>query len=178
LRGGSTRYARLGFWIRTYRVYGTTEELTAAHAVNLAVGMRRLYGARVLLIDADSDSGFHAALAVQVDGKMVPLGRAKQRTLLAAPARAQPGRRFLAPGRAAMDGKPRETAANNLQVHISKLRSALEPERPPGASSRLLLSQSSGYLLLVRPDQLDLPRFGRLAEEGRTCLSVSRLFRA
>jgi DNA-binding SARP family transcriptional activator len=48
----------------------------------------------------------------------------------------------------------------------------------------LLLNQSSGYVLAVGPDQLDLHRFERMAEDGRKALATgdpelaARMFRA
>src|SRR5713101_8199135 len=101
--------------------------------------------------------GILGPLEVRVDGQVVRLGGAKQRTLLAAlllePNRVVASERLV---ELLWGGEPPETAANNLQVYISQLRRALEPKRAPGAPSKLLLSQSSGYRLVVGPDQLDL----------------------
>ena len=65
-----------------------------------------------------------------------------------------------------------ETAAKALQVHISQLRKALEPERGPGDPGRILATRSPGYMLALEPDQLDLARFERLAAAGREALAA------
>ena len=58
---------------------------------------------------------------------------------------------------------PPETASNVLQVYVSQLRKALEPD---GAPYRVLLSRPSGYLLQVGPDELDSVTFERLLEKA------------
>src|SRR6266849_7090299 len=97
--------------------------------------------------------GILGPLEVRADEKVVRLGGAKQRTLLSA-LLLEPNRVIAAERLVELlwGDEPPETAANNLQVHISQLRRALEPERPPGAPAKLLLSQSSGYLLVVEAD--------------------------
>jgi DNA-binding SARP family transcriptional activator len=64
-----------------------------------------------------------------------------------------------------------ETAGKALQVHVSRLRKALEPRRGPGDPGRVLITKSPGYMLALEPDQLDLTRFDRLAGEGRAALA-------
>jgi DNA-binding SARP family transcriptional activator len=68
------------------------------------------------------------------------------------------------------DGPP-DTAAKALQVHISQLRKALEPDRRPGEPGRVVITRSPGYLIELDPDQLDLGRFERLAAKGRGALA-------
>jgi DNA-binding SARP family transcriptional activator len=51
-------------------------------------------------------------------------------------------------------------AANTLQFHISRLRKRLAP-------SEAILTQEPGYVIRVRPDELDLFRFERLVEEAQ-----------
>lgn len=68
--------------------------------------------------------------------------------------------------------EPPKTAAKSLQVLISQLRRLLEPERKPGASGNVLVTRLPGYVLHLDPDQLDLDRFRRLAEEGRAALGA------
>jgi DNA-binding SARP family transcriptional activator len=66
--------------------------------------------------------------------------------------------------------QPPETAAKLVQLYVSRLRNALEPDRVgPG---NVLVTQTPGYLLRVDPDDLDLHRFERLLEEGRAALSA------
>src|SRR5919197_5882726 len=54
-----------------------------------------------------------------------------------------------------------ETAAKIVQLYVSDLRKAIDPER------RLLVTQRPGYRLDVEPEQLDAARFERLAEAAR-----------
>ena len=55
---------------------------------------------------------------------------------------------------------PPPTAAKALQVHLSKLRSALGPEQP-------IVTLPSGYAIRLEPDQLDLARFEALSAQAR-----------
>jgi DNA-binding SARP family transcriptional activator len=56
-----------------------------------------------------------------------------------------------------------EDAAAALRVNVSRLRKAL-PEN-------VLMTRSPGYVIRVGPDQLDLHRFERLVDEGRSLLA-------
>jgi DNA-binding SARP family transcriptional activator/ABC-type glycerol-3-phosphate transport system substrate-binding protein/tRNA A-37 threonylcarbamoyl transferase component Bud32 len=60
---------------------------------------------------------------------------------------------------------------NALWVHVSNLRSALEPERLPRSEGTILLTRAPGYLLRVEPRELDSNQFERLVSEGRGLLS-------
>jgi DNA-binding SARP family transcriptional activator/pimeloyl-ACP methyl ester carboxylesterase len=62
-------------------------------------------------------------------------------------------------------GQPRGT--DSLQVRLSELRKAL---RSAGEADRLV-TQSPGYLLRVRPGELDALRFEQLAAEGNAALA-------
>jgi len=73
---------------------------------------------------------------------------------------------------------PPKTAGKALQVHISQLRKALEPERGTGDTAQLLITKPPGYMLSVEPDQLDLTRFDHLASEGRAALASGEPQRA
>jgi predicted ATPase/DNA-binding SARP family transcriptional activator len=55
---------------------------------------------------------------------------------------------------------PPATAAKAVQVHLSKLRSALGPEQP-------IVTRPSGYTVNIEPEQLDLARFEALSERAR-----------
>jgi DNA-binding SARP family transcriptional activator len=59
-------------------------------------------------------------------------------------------------------GSPPSTAANALQVYVSRLRKLLGREA--------LMTRSPGYLLHVEPDQVDALRFERLVEGAREAL--------
>jgi DNA-binding SARP family transcriptional activator len=69
------------------------------------------------------------------------------------------------------DGHPPNGAANTLQAYVSQLRRLLEPGRPSGTASDLLLTQARGYLLRAEDDAIDAWRFRRLAQAGRRALS-------
>ena len=57
---------------------------------------------------------------------------------------------------------PPASAAGSLQVNVHALRKAIGPER--------IVTRSPGYAIRVEPDELDVLRFERLAEEGRRAL--------
>ena len=65
--------------------------------------------------------------------------------------------------------QPPASAAKSLQVHVSRLRRALEGERANGADS-VVVTRGGGYLVRVGPGELDLERFERLLEEGSGAL--------
>jgi DNA-binding SARP family transcriptional activator/ABC-type glycerol-3-phosphate transport system substrate-binding protein len=67
------------------------------------------------------------------------------------------------------DGKDHQ---NSLWVVVSRLRAALEPDRPKRTDGTILLTAPSGYLLAIDPDDLDATRFEALAAEGRALLDV------
>jgi DNA-binding SARP family transcriptional activator len=97
-------------------------------------------------------------------GREVPLGGPKQRALLAALLlRANE----VVPSDRLIDDvwgeDPPEDAAAALRVNVSRLRKALPHD--------VLTTRSPGYVLRVEPDALDLQRFERLVDEGRTLLA-------
>src|SRR5215208_5580275 len=59
--------------------------------------------------------------------------------------------------------EPPERAAGALRVNVSRLRKALPQD--------VLTTRSPGYVLRVEPDQLDLHRFERLVDAGRSLLA-------
>src|SRR5882757_10592326 len=67
-------------------------------------------------------------------------------------------------------GVPPARAAATVQVFVSNLRRALEPDRPRGAPPRLLVTCSPGYALHAEPGAIDAHEFVRLAEQGRLAL--------
>ncbi|HET8757311.1 MAG TPA: BTAD domain-containing putative transcriptional regulator, partial [Solirubrobacteraceae bacterium] len=56
---------------------------------------------------------------------------------------------------------PPPTAAKAVQVHLSRLRSALGPEQP-------IVTRPAGYAVSIEPEQLDLARFEALSERARS----------
>jgi DNA-binding SARP family transcriptional activator len=73
--------------------------------------------------------------------------------------------------------RPPATAAKTVQVHISRLRSALAQPAPSG-SGGLVLTREHGYELRMDPERLDAYRFERLVVEGRSELAADRPQRA
>ena len=65
---------------------------------------------------------------------------------------------------------PPARAAATVQVFVSNLRRALEPDRPRGAPGTVLVTASRGYLLSVEPERVDAHEFTALAEQGRAAL--------
>ena len=69
-------------------------------------------------------------------------------------------------------GERREEALKALQVAVSRLRKALEPDRPAGADRRLIQTRSPGYELRVDPERVDAKRFEALVNDGRQALAT------
>lgn len=118
--------------------------------------------------------GILGPLQARVGGALVSLGGPKQRALLAIlllNANRVVGRDRLI--ELVWGDEPPESAVNTLQVHVSQLRHALEPERSRGAVSHVLQNRPSGYVLVVEPDQVDVERFLGLANTGREALSAA-----
>jgi DNA-binding SARP family transcriptional activator/CheY-like chemotaxis protein len=65
---------------------------------------------------------------------------------------------------------PPARAAATVQVFVSNLRRALEPDRPRGEPARLLVTSAPGYVLRADPGAIDAHEFVRLAGEGRAAL--------
>jgi DNA-binding SARP family transcriptional activator len=70
-------------------------------------------------------------------------------------------RRVVPIGRLVSDlwPEPGPGAAGAVQTFVGVLRRALEPDRPPRAPARLLVSQGTGYALRAAPDAVDAWRF-------------------
>jgi predicted ATPase/DNA-binding SARP family transcriptional activator len=63
------------------------------------------------------------------------------------------------------DASP-ESAARSLQVRLAHLRSFLEPGRPRGAPSSLIVREGTGYRLAAEAESIDVVRFERLVLEA------------
>src|SRR5262249_33426947 len=76
--------------------------------------------------------------------------------------------------------RPPQSASNALRVHVSRLRKALEggSEQSGVPSNGPLSTQPHGYVLHVERGELDVDRFGELAEQGRKALAESEPARA
>ena len=101
-----------------------------------------------------------------VDGDLRDLGSLRQRALLARllvrAARPLTADRLI--DELWPDDVP-DTARHTLHVYVSRLRTALGTERDR------LRSDTSGYRLIVEPDELDASRFEQLAAEGHAAMS-------
>ena len=103
-------------------------------------------------------------LEVWDEGREVSLGGRKPRALLAVlllhPNEVVPADRLI--DELWGEDSP-EDAAAALRVNVSRLRKALPQD--------VLTTRSPGYLIRVEPDELDLHRFERLVDEGRSLLA-------
>jgi DNA-binding SARP family transcriptional activator len=101
------------------------------------------------------------------DGAPVDLGGHRQRSVIA---RLLTSRGAVVPADLLVadlwhtETPPRAQAA--LQAHITHLRRALEPDRPPRTPARLLLTVPPGYALRPDDDAVDAVRAARLLAEG------------
>lgn len=107
-------------------------------------------------------------LEVRADGRIIPLGGAKQRALLATlllHANEVVSRDRL------IDGLWGEelpaTAAHIIETYVSRLRRIL---REAGVHNALI-RRPPGYMLRIDPDELDLNRLENLMREGRRALA-------
>lgn len=112
-------------------------------------------------------------LEVQAGDTLLALGGAKQRALLAV---------LLLNANEVVSSdrlidqlwgeEPPSTAPKALQVAVSRLRRALEPERSSGQTDGVLVTRPPGYELRVERGQLDLHRFEDRMAVGRTALGA------
>ncbi|MFJ6661049.1 BTAD domain-containing putative transcriptional regulator [Streptomyces sp. NPDC091377] len=102
--------------------------------------------------------------AFRPDGTAVPVGGARLRALLTVLA-SRPGRIVTVPVLVGevWDGEPPADAPGAVQALVGRLRRAL------GADA--VESLEGGYRLVAAPDDIDLHRFERLADEGRRALA-------
>jgi predicted ATPase/class 3 adenylate cyclase len=104
-------------------------------------------------------------------GTPIALGAGRQRALLAL---LLIHANEVVPSERLIDGlwgqDPPAGAAHSLQVYVSGLRKALEPERAPGAPAQVVVTRTPGYLVRVDDRALDRLRFERLVGEGRQAL--------
>ena len=110
-------------------------------------------------------------LEASVEGRSIPLGGLRQRTLLVLlllRANESVSRDRLIDD--LWGTEPPATAANALAALVARLRRALPTD--------LLLTTPAGYELNVEPEALDLHRFERLVEEGGSALDAGEPNRA
>jgi DNA-binding SARP family transcriptional activator len=99
-------------------------------------------------------------LEVRRGNELLPCKSPKQRLLLAVlllrPNEVVSSDRLI---EALWGDEPPATAQKALQMHVSQLRTLLEPDRPPGGAGSVLLTRPPGYELRLEQGQLDLQRF-------------------
>ncbi|MGY1695448.1 BTAD domain-containing putative transcriptional regulator [Geodermatophilus sp. SYSU D00814] len=118
-------------------------------------------------------------LQVLDGGRPLPLGRPKQRAVLAI--------LLLDPGTVVSLDRlvdelwgrqaPPQSLAS-VHAYVSHLRRLLEPQRPAGAPASVLVNQAPGYRIVVADDDLDAVRFQALARTGHTLLRTGDASRA
>jgi predicted ATPase/DNA-binding SARP family transcriptional activator len=110
-------------------------------------------------------------IGVVVDGTPVEIGAPQQRALLAwlALRAGQVASRELLVD-LLWPEEPPERAANIIQVHVSRLRKALGPER--------IVTSGSGYMLVADRAEVDALAFEDLAAEARTVWDAGHVVRA
>ncbi|MFI6324172.1 BTAD domain-containing putative transcriptional regulator [Nonomuraea sp. NPDC050556] len=110
-------------------------------------------------------------LHATLDGHPLDLGTSRQRAVIARLAAA--GGQVISTDRFIDDlwqGQPPPKALAALQVYISNLRRALEPDRPPRAPAQVIVSAPPGYRLALPQDAVDAWRFPNLIEAAGEAL--------
>src|SRR5438477_8214715 len=112
------------------------------------------------LLNAPMEFRLLGPLEVVENGRLLPLGSRKQRALLALlllhADEALTRDRLI---EELWQGRPPPAADTTLRSYLSRLRSALGPDR--------LKTRTTGYALAVAPEELDAARFARLVTDGR-----------
>ena len=105
----------------------------------------------------------------------MPLGGPRQRAVLAL--LLLEANRVVSMDRLAEDlwaGHPPDGWVTTVQIYVSHLRRALEPDRARGAAGEVLVTRDRGYLLRVDREQLDAARFQDGFTAGRAALEAGR----
>lgn len=107
------------------------------------------------------------SLEVVEDGETVDVGPRKQRSLLAL--LLINANRVVSTDRILEDlwGDDAEGKENALWVYVSRLRSALEPDRAGREPNGVLVTKDHGYQLTVPADAIDSHRFEEAVAEAR-----------
>ncbi|MEV4183165.1 BTAD domain-containing putative transcriptional regulator, partial [Streptosporangium canum] len=106
-------------------------------------------------------------LQAEINGRAVDLGTSRQRAVVARLVAA--GGQVVSTDRFIDDlwrGQPPPKALAALQVYVSNLRRALEPDRPPRTPATMLVSAAPGYRLRLEPEQVDAWVFPRLIDSA------------
>ena len=122
-----------------------------------------------------AEFGILGPLEVSRSGRAVPLGGPRQRAVLAL--LLLEANRVVSMDRLAEDlwaGHPPEGWVTTVQIYVSHLRQALEPDRARGAAGEVLVTRGRGYLLRVDGGRLDAARFQDGFTAGRAALEAGR----
>jgi len=122
-----------------------------------------------------AEFGILGPLEVSRSGRAVPLGGPRQRAVLAL--LLLEANRVVSLDRLAEDvwgGRPPDGWVTTVQIYVSHLRQALEPDRARGAAGEVLVTRNRGYLLRVDGRQLDAARFQDGFAAGRAALEAGR----
>ncbi|GAB93774.1 AfsR/SARP family transcriptional regulator [Gordonia rhizosphera] len=106
------------------------------------------------------------AIGLEMDSQPTDLGPRGQRAVLARLVAA--GGHVVSTDRLIDDlwnGEPPPKALSSLQAHISNLRRVVEPDRPPRAPARILVSEPPGYALRLSRDSVDVWEFEDLVDD-------------
>ena len=126
-----------------------------------------------------AEFGILGPLEVSRSGGAVPLGGPRQRAVLAL--LLLEANRVVSMDRLAEDlwaGHPPEGWVTTVQIYVSHLRQALEPDRARGAAGEVLVTRGRGYLLRVDGGRLDAARFQDGFTAGRAALEAGRYAQA
>ena len=116
-------------------------------------------------------------LQVERDGRLLPLGGLKQRGVLALLLLDR--NRVVSRDRLVdmlWGERPPASAANSIQIYVSKLRRLLGDGDAAGGSA--IVTEPPGYRLRVPPGELDADRFERLIAAGSEALGAGKAERA
>src|SRR5690242_15083367 len=122
-----------------------------------------------------AEFGILGPLEVSRAGRAVPLGGPRQRAVLAL--LLLEANRVVSMDRLAEDlwaGHPPDGWVTTVQIYVSHLRRALEPDRARGAAGEVLVTRGRGYLLRVDRERLDAARFQDGFTAGRAALEAGR----
>ncbi|MFJ9007906.1 BTAD domain-containing putative transcriptional regulator [Streptomyces canus] len=108
-------------------------------------------------------------IEAEVNGARVDLGGPRQKAVLALLLSV---RGSVVPADRMIDrlwrGEPPPRAIASLQSYVSNLRRLIEPDRPPRAPARVLVSSPPGYALRLPEDAVDAWRFEDAFRQART----------
>jgi YVTN family beta-propeller protein len=114
------------------------------------------------------------AFEVYHEGRTIDVGAGKQRALLAL---LLLNANEVVPIERLIDElwgeDPPASVAKIVQIHVSRLRKALERGRNGGDAREVLLTRGRDYLIRVEPGELDVDRFEALSGEGRRALEAN-----